>query len=189
MFTKLFFAMLVGGTSLALTSCSEDVPATSKVTSTVFVGAGNEKENGPERCKLVPSEQIQIGQEGAAVYNGEQQNKADVSVFCRVYKTESGKFRVQANAVLQGTGSFAVVGDFTPEGTQENIAVTINPASVGAFKQSNCTVTYDPNMTVAEGRVWGKIECPRMELSDQDRTCRGFGTFKFENCDQVSSGF
>lgn len=115
----------------------------------------------------------------------EQQGTATLS--CSV-KAEGGGFRVVGFAQLSGAtgGSFSVNGLFTPAGDQTGISVSLT-RSGSTYKQSDCVATYpypEPNKTVAAGKVWATVTCPKAENESAPRTCQAVATFRFENCDQ-----
>jgi hypothetical protein len=179
----------VAGFTLALTGtgCSENTPATPRVTLNAQLGPGSEKDiNDTPKCQLNTQPWVVIGDNTHPVSDGEQQGGSGVSVSCTVKGLSADKFEVNAQATLQGQGSVTITGTFSPTGDQSNIRAVFTRGDTGSFRQDDCTVDYstNKNMGVAAGRVWGNIRCPHATYDAQSRTCLGTGEFRFENCGQ-----
>lgn len=111
-----------------------------------------------------------------------------ISVSCRVHPDGDG-FQVDAQVQAPGQatgGTVSIKGRFTPSGTQTGIRAVFQKGDVGSFEQNDCTATYDANspMGVAAGRVWARLDCPKMVFTSQERECAGSANFRFENCAQ-----
>jgi hypothetical protein len=173
--------------ALALASgCSENTPATPRVTVDAQLGPGDEKDvNDGPKCQLKTETWLVIGDTTHPVSDGESQTGSNVSVSCSVAPDGDG-FKVNGQATLAGQGSITITGRFTAAGDQPNIRAVFTRGDTGSFQQNDCSVAYssNPNMGVAAGRVWGRIRCPHATYDAQSRTCLGEADFRFENCSQ-----
>jgi len=196
----LFTALFVTGATTLL-ACAEDTQATPRVifsssivpgkhpvsecpeTGTWFtIGAfpnpdlGREDPANPESPLKDP---------GRPVEDGANEQSGKVTISCAVVPNGDA-FDVRATAELsgQGGGFFQVVGTFRAQGEQPGITVSL--AKEGrSYKQNDCVARYTTStQTVAAGRVWAEIDCPKLEAPSIQRTCTGSMQFRFENCGQ-----
>jgi hypothetical protein len=187
-FSRYALVSALAGLAIASTGagCSENTPATPRVTLNAQLGPGGEKDiNDSAKCQLVTVPWVVIGDNTHPVSDGEQQTGSGVHVSCTV-KPDGDGFQVSSQTTLDGQGSVTITGRFTAAGDQTNIRAVFTRGDTGSFRQDDCTVDYatNPNMGVAAGRVWGNIRCPHATFADQDRTCLAVGEFRFENCAQ-----
>jgi hypothetical protein len=173
---------------IAAAACSDDPPPVAKVfvTSTVLPG-----KDGAAVCQVQQASWVNVGNANASIEDGKDQNGARVNVTCKVVPAGDG-FDVFATVSLAGVGSLTVSGKMTGAGPQKPVRATFQRGDVGGqFIQNDCTVTYDTGMGIAAGRVWGRLECDKIQDNSssfgnppQPRTCAGNGEFRFENCSQ-----
>jgi len=188
---KAALALVVPAAALLLTpACSETTPAIARVILDSSIRPG---QNGNEACQISSQEWVIVGNFGGvgaaprAVDDGASEGSGRVSVSCSVL-TEGDAFRVSATVNLSGAegGTVTVNGLFnTAKQPQNNISVVFNRSDFGRFEQKDCVATYDvnPNATVAAGRVWAKVICPK-STREGGRACETEAQFRFENCEQ-----
>lgn len=166
--------------------CSDDSPAVARAFLTSVVIPGKD---GAAVCQVHEASWVNIGSVNAPVEDGKSQTGAGVGVTCRVVATGDG-FDVFASAVLSGVGSVTISGKFTSAGADKSVRAVFQRGDVGGkFEENDCTVTYDAGMGIAAGRVWGRLDCPKIQdlttsfgSPPQPRTCAGSAEFRFENC-------
>jgi hypothetical protein len=127
--------------------------------------------NGAATCALQDQPWVAIGAYGAdggvhrVVRHGQTEAGDRVDVTCSVVSQSDGSYLVRAEAARAGAGKVRVAGTFRAEkaAPQPNIAVTLERADLGTFAQTDCVASYDANplATVASGRVWFRVTCPR----------------------------
>ncbi len=154
---------------------------------------------GQQLCPTNPAEWIQIGSSSKSIADGELQTGATVTVYCRVAPLEGGKFDVEARASVKGDngGTVQIMGTLEG-GKAEKVGGTFQKGALGSFSQSDCTFDYssNSNMGIAEGRVWGRIECSKAadtsgrRVGDPPETaaCKFLAEVKFENCARSADG-
>lgn len=159
---------------------------------------------GTQKCRYgPPATFVQVGkygaeQDGAASFDQVPVPSGEngVGISCRVAPDGDG-FKVDAQVTVPGAdvgGTVSIQGRFTPGGTQTNVRAVFQKGSAGVFEQADCTAVYDPTplcgearqpcMGVAAGRVWARLDCPKMVFTSQERECAGTAVFRFENCSQ-----
>ncbi|AKU99960.1 hypothetical protein AKJ09_06624 [Labilithrix luteola] len=185
---------LAGTTALAIAApgCSDDTPATPRVTLSADVAKGNFTtaecpDSNPAFLTIgsfgnpaaTPAEQVNPIDDGATDQQGV------VSVTCSVVPTNDG-FTVKATTSLSGAtgGAFRVEGFFKP--AQDNSNIDISLSHLGTtYAQKNCTASFtEPLQTVAAGRVWAVVTCDSAAAPSLQRTCKTTTQFRFENCGQ-----
>lgn len=185
---------LAGTTAIVLSApgCSDDTPATPRVTLSADVSKGTYTtaecpDSNPAFLTIgsfgnpnaVPAEQVRPIDDGAADQQG------TVSISCSVVPTNDG-FTVRATANLTGAtgGAFRVEGFFKPG--QDNSDITISLSHGGTtYSQNNCTASFTEALqTVAAGRVWAVVTCDAAQAPGLQRTCETSTQFRFENCGQ-----
>ncbi len=169
-------------------------PAQAYVTSNSDYAVGSET-----LCPTSPSDWIIIGTSSKSVADAATQNGAAVTVYCRVAPLKAGGFDVEARVQIKGDngGTVQILGTLVG-GKAEKVAATFQKGSYGNFNQSDCTFDYssNPNMGIAEGRVWGRVDCGKAVDSSGRRVgnppatavCKFFGELKFENCARSADG-
>lgn len=126
----------------------------------------------------------------APVKDGEAHDQGVVSVSCSVTAASADEFDVAGSVVLSGAtgGLFRIDGKFKATGEQTGIhAIFSSRRSGNSYEQRDrqCTVRYTTAFQgVAAGRVWGEIECPKVENPGAQTECEAIAQFRFENCSQ-----
>lgn len=189
---KAALALVVPAAAIFMTpACSETTPAIARVILDSTIRPGG---NG-QACQISSQEWVVIGNFGGvgtaprAVDDGSTEGSGKVSVSCSV-RSEGDAFRVSATVNLSGGegGTVTISGLFnTAKQPQNNISVVFNRSDFGRFEQKDCVANYDvnPNATVAEGRVWANVVCPKA-TREGGRACETEAQFRFENCEQAA---
>ncbi len=163
-----------------------------------FVASNSDFAVGGETlCPTNPSDWIDIGTSSKSVKDAESQNGAVVTVYCRVAPLKAGGFDVEARASIKGDngGTVQIIGTLAG-GKAEKVSATFQKGAYGSFFQSDCTIDYssNPNMGIAEGRVWGHVDCAKAadtsgrRVGNEVAACKFFGELKFENCARSADG-
>ncbi|MBL8613263.1 MAG: hypothetical protein JNL38_38335 [Myxococcales bacterium] len=177
------------------TACSDPVSPPPRVIMESSVISGS---HGKE-CQISSVQWLTIGGFGnpaagtpaRPVEDGQAEGAGTVKATCKVVKSGSN-YDVIAEAQLTGAegGTISIVGTFSEKAPADqpvvNIRGVFQRGDFGKFEQKDCTVDYSisPIAGVAPGRVWAKMKCPNLFRQDQNQTCEGETTFRFENCQQ-----
>ncbi len=190
-----FSLILVASASLVAIApgCSSNTQSTPQAGIVWTVEAGN---NSGALCPVSGADSWTIGGGGTDDSTvGDQGTTAGgvpVGVSCTVSGSDSAGYNIFATATY-GTniGSLTIQGHV--DGTkkaQENINGQFNDnlpkGMIANLTEANCTITYtnNPNMGVAQGRIWAHIDCPTANDANRSRTCDANADFRFENCGQ-----
>ena len=154
--------------------------------------------NSPTICGAGGGVTWQIGNPESnpldVVSNGTSFTGIPVTVECSVTPNSTG-FSVIAQISYGNEGSLTVNGQFDSHSgaastwpAETGISGTFSSGSANAFietmSETDCSVTFTKNdqMGVADGRIWGVIDCP--QAANMDSTCDGHAEFLFEYCGQ-----
>lgn len=163
-------------------SCSDPAPSTARA----YIDASLSLGSDPIDCRQRTGAFVLIGSPTSTIASGDSYGGVPISVDCIVHPSGDG-FDVTAGATASGgshSGSMTIKGHFTATGKQQNIQASFNSTSI-SLEQADCTVDYTQGgMTVASGRVWGMLTCPKVADKSKKELCAGVAEFKFENCGQ-----
>jgi hypothetical protein len=183
-------AIALGVAVTAWLGCSSDKGPNARVALASNLGAS--QDHPQDVCKLSPAPWITIGKLGENVTPGDPTvpvNSGDAwdghtvtATACNV-TTDGDGFQVNVSVTVDGVGSFSVNGHVTTTPPVTPVQGIFQRSDTGSFRQDDCTITYPrPEMGVAGGRVWGRIDCPNATFSGQSRVCNAYAEFRFENC-------
>ena len=121
------------------------------------------------------------------IKDGVSFEQGTVRLSCSVTSSGANEHDVTGDLALSGTngGRFQIAGKLTVTGEQTGVRVVVTSGTGETYEQADCTVSYSTgSQSVAPGRVWGDVVCPKVVSASNQTSCRFVGQFRFENCVQ-----